>query len=319
MNNLLKKITIISTLGLVALGISWKINQTIPNETPVYGFATDLFFSEYIEGTSNNKVIEIFNGTGNPVDLSTYSIKLYANGTTTATSTLILGSISLPDGGTYTIYQNSATAAFKPSINSLSSTTVTNYNGDDALELLKSGSVIDVFGIKGMDPGASWTENDGVATGITFGFKDSGVTGQTVDRTLVRLPNVSSPTTLSSITYKGTTYTNGAFNPSEWGVYATDVTKWLGWHSYSSFTSASYAQNFLQSTTDNVSSCSVSGLSWSTLVSDFNSMSSLEQSNLKNNPTSNSTITSMHTRYQYLTSYNSDLRTSENDFLDFWA
>ena len=28
------------------------------------GAATDLYFSEYIEGTSNNKALEIYNGTG---------------------------------------------------------------------------------------------------------------------------------------------------------------------------------------------------------------------------------------------------------------
>ena len=31
---------------------------------------TDLFISEYVEGSSNNKAIEIFNGTGAPVDLT---------------------------------------------------------------------------------------------------------------------------------------------------------------------------------------------------------------------------------------------------------
>jgi predicted extracellular nuclease len=32
--------------------------------------ATDLFISEYIEGSSFNKAIEIYNGTGSDVDLS---------------------------------------------------------------------------------------------------------------------------------------------------------------------------------------------------------------------------------------------------------
>ena len=32
---------------------------------------SDLFFSEYIEGSSNNKALEIFNGTGAPIDLAT--------------------------------------------------------------------------------------------------------------------------------------------------------------------------------------------------------------------------------------------------------
>ena len=42
--------------------------------------ATDLFFSEYIEGSSFNKALEIYNGTGAAVDLSTYSVELYSNG-----------------------------------------------------------------------------------------------------------------------------------------------------------------------------------------------------------------------------------------------
>ncbi|HEY9494676.1 MAG TPA: hypothetical protein VIR15_07480, partial [Intrasporangium sp.] len=32
---------------------------------------TELFFSEYIEGSSNNKALEIYNGTGAPVNLAT--------------------------------------------------------------------------------------------------------------------------------------------------------------------------------------------------------------------------------------------------------
>ena len=32
---------------------------------------SDLFFSEYIEGSSNNKALEIFNGTGASIDLAT--------------------------------------------------------------------------------------------------------------------------------------------------------------------------------------------------------------------------------------------------------
>ena len=32
---------------------------------------SELFFSEYIEGSSNNKALELFNGTGAPVNLAT--------------------------------------------------------------------------------------------------------------------------------------------------------------------------------------------------------------------------------------------------------
>ena len=43
---------------------------------------TELFMSEYIEGSSFNKAIEIYNGTGAPVDLEAggYTLELYSNG-----------------------------------------------------------------------------------------------------------------------------------------------------------------------------------------------------------------------------------------------
>ena len=38
-----------------------------------------LFFSEYIEGTCNNKALEIYNGTGAAVDLTGYSVQIFFN------------------------------------------------------------------------------------------------------------------------------------------------------------------------------------------------------------------------------------------------
>ena len=39
---------------------------------------TGVFFSEYVEGTSNNKAIEVYNGSGAPIDLGAegYRIEL---------------------------------------------------------------------------------------------------------------------------------------------------------------------------------------------------------------------------------------------------
>ena len=45
---------------------------------------TDLFISEYLEGWSNNKAIEIFNPTESAVDLADYRLERYSNGATTA-------------------------------------------------------------------------------------------------------------------------------------------------------------------------------------------------------------------------------------------
>ena len=61
---------------------------------------TDLFFSEYVEGTSNNKALEVYNGTGADVDLAAggYNIQGFANGASTAGTTIALtGSIAAGD------------------------------------------------------------------------------------------------------------------------------------------------------------------------------------------------------------------------------
>lgn len=46
---------------------------------------SDLIISEYVEGWSNNKALEIFNPTANPINLNGYFVARYSNGATTAT------------------------------------------------------------------------------------------------------------------------------------------------------------------------------------------------------------------------------------------
>ncbi len=45
---------------------------------------TDLFFSEYVEGYANNKALEIYNPTDAAINLSSYSIARFSNGSTVA-------------------------------------------------------------------------------------------------------------------------------------------------------------------------------------------------------------------------------------------
>ena len=51
-------------------------------ERPGAAAPTELFFSEYIEGSSNNKAMEIYNGTGAPVNLAAggYNVQMFFNG-----------------------------------------------------------------------------------------------------------------------------------------------------------------------------------------------------------------------------------------------
>lgn len=117
----------------------------------------DLYFSEYIEGSSNNKALEIYNNTGTSLDLSAYEVQMYFNGSSSAGLTLQLQG-TLADGEVYVV----AHSAANPDI--LAVADQTNgagwFNGDDAVALLYGGNPIDVIGQIGVDPGTQWGSND---------------------------------------------------------------------------------------------------------------------------------------------------------------
>lgn len=176
---------------------------------PAGNFASELFFSEYIEGSSNNKAIEIFNGTGAAVDLSNYSVKLYANGVTsppTSTYTAPTGT-TLAHGEVWVIANASANAE----ILAIADIThgVANYNGDDALELINNGTAatIDIFGCIGEDPGTEWgTEPE-----------------WTINKTMVRNCAVTGGVTVNPASGFPTITT-------EWTFYDIDTISYLGSH-----------------------------------------------------------------------------------------
>ena len=67
-----KPLNILLSAGLVtSLGI-----PVVPTTAVAATAASDLLISEYVEGSSINKAIELYNGTGKIVDLSTYSLEL---------------------------------------------------------------------------------------------------------------------------------------------------------------------------------------------------------------------------------------------------
>ncbi len=163
---------------------------------------TDLYFSEYIEGSSNNKALEIYNPTSSAIDLSTYSVERYANGSPSASNTLVLTGM-LNAGEVYVIANTNSTV--DPDILAQKDTThdVCSFNGDDAVTLLNGTTLIDLIGVVGTDPGTSWTVG----------------TGATAEYTLVRKTNVTS----------GNTSWTGA-GDTEWDVYSQDDFTFLGSH-----------------------------------------------------------------------------------------
>ena len=173
------------------------IQFTVLAEAGSQVFATDLFISEYMEGSSNNKYIEIYNGTGATVDLSIYKVNLYGNGSATATQSLTLTG-TLAHGEVYVIANSSANATILAAADTTSA--VTFYNGDDAVGLLKNDVVIDVIGVIGTDPGSNWPVNEGF----------------TNEFTLVRAATVTGP--------------NAVFTEAEWVVYPQDTVTDIGVH-----------------------------------------------------------------------------------------
>lgn len=191
----------ISLLFAVALSASY-LSVSKTEAAP-----TELFFSEYLEGSGNNKALEIFNGTGAAVNLATgaYQIEMYFNGSAAAGLTIPLTG-TVASGDVYVVAQASANAAI------LAQADQTNgsgwFNGDDAVVLRKGGSggtIVDVIGQIGFDPGTEW------GTGLL----------STADNTIRRLATVC----------QGDTTGSNAFDPAtEWEGFANDTFGGLGSH-----------------------------------------------------------------------------------------
>lgn len=112
-----------------------------------------LIISEYVEGSSNNKALELLNCGNVDVDLSQYSLCLYSNAATTCTPVALSGTLS--SGQTHVTCNTSSVAAIKANCQ-LQSNSIANFNGDDRVALLKGMTVVDAFGELTVRPGSIW-------------------------------------------------------------------------------------------------------------------------------------------------------------------
>ena len=171
---------------------------------------SDLIISEYIEGSSFNKAIEIYNGTGQTVDLKNYVLSQFMNGGSIAKDVFFPSlETLLPSGDVYVIASNQAAAIPAEKIDH--STGLMDFNGDDAIVLYRkdaSGNrtVIDSIGKVGEDPGTSW----GVSPFVT------------ANQTLIRLSTVCI----------GDTVTDDAYTNLDqvWDSKPVDTFSFLGSH-----------------------------------------------------------------------------------------
>ena len=162
--------------------------------------SSDFFISEYVEGASgNNKALELFNGTGSELILSNYSLKIGVNGGAWSGELVLSGTLSNND--VFTIYNSGSTYEDILNNGDLSNNTICGFNGDDAIGLFNNGTLIDIIGVQGVDPGTGWDTTNPIGT-IAGGTHS----GSTVDRSLRRTATVTSP--------------NTTFSWSEWEAYS---------------------------------------------------------------------------------------------------
>jgi|TARA_B110000967_G_scaffold73750_1_gene76252 hypothetical protein len=122
--------------------------------------SSPLFFSEYAEGSSYNKYLEIYNGSDSEVDLANYEIWKISNGGEWTESTLSLsGFISAGDVFVvaYCSGNNCADEFILAQADMQTNSSTMNYNGDDAIGLAYNGVLIDAIGTNGADPGAQFS------------------------------------------------------------------------------------------------------------------------------------------------------------------
>ncbi|MEK4484672.1 endonuclease [Psychrobacillus sp. FSL H8-0484] len=184
---------------LSATLVAGLVLPVMPSKVVAATNASDLIISEYIEGSSLNKAIELYNGTGASIDLSQYSLELHTNGAAVAGAKINLVG-TLESEMTYVVYNSGANADIKSKGN-LINNTVINFNGNDPVVLRKSGTIIDSIG----------------QVGPTTNFA--------ADVTLVRKSNIVA----------GDTIIDNAFDPSsEWTTLPKDDSSNLGSHTMDS-------------------------------------------------------------------------------------
>ena len=155
--------------------------------------STELFISEYTEGSGNNKLIEIYNGTGISVNLSNYSLKKQVNGVDPYSSEQVLAG-TLAHNDVYVLANTNASAAIL-ALSDDNNGTTTTFNGNDAVALFKNSVKIDEVGV----------------------FNQTTDWGK--DLTLIRKSSIMSP--------------QATYNAAEWDTQSTDYIADLGMHTLS--------------------------------------------------------------------------------------
>jgi hypothetical protein len=211
----MKKLLLCVAAALTAMGANAQNN------------CSDIFISEYVEGSQNNKAIELYNPTSSPIVLDgVYTMGRERNGNGVPMLMAITGTIPPydvrvfaldkrdPNGtGTEIPLSDELIAASDDFLNPayVESNSPMYFNGDDAFFLVKNGNqIIDLIGKSGEDPGGGW-----------WAIGDPNTRWWTENNTLIRKPSVLG----------GVTSNPDVFDPSlEWDSLPSDTFTELGEH-----------------------------------------------------------------------------------------
>lgn len=165
-------------------------------------FCEEIFISEYVEGNSNNKAIELYNPSPVAINLEGYHMETWNNGATEPTNTQVLEGVIEPND--VFVIMNALAAPELYQAADIESQ-VTWFNGNDVIVLYHDGVIIDQMGAFGPDPGAPFTVDGGA--------------GEMAEYTLVRKANVSQGST------------DWEVGQYQWDVYPQDTFDFIGYHS----------------------------------------------------------------------------------------
>jgi hypothetical protein len=195
----------------------------------------ELFISEYVEGSRNNKAIEIYNPTDKPVELSQYRLTRWQNGSaawTAQMSDALSGTLQPKDVVVVVLDRRDTTKIGQdtPVVLSLrlkadlflskdyNTSFSMSFNGDDAMSLDKLNTTtskyvpVDIFGKIGERPSPAWSDK--------APYTGTG-TWYTLDKTLIRKDSVMTGVAKNPL----------EFNPTlEWELNPRDMFDSLGYH-----------------------------------------------------------------------------------------
>ncbi|MDH1005302.1 ExeM/NucH family extracellular endonuclease [Acinetobacter junii] len=111
-----------------------------------------LMFSQYVDGSSNRKGLEIYNPDATTVNLADYEIQQFNNGGTVKTAAFPLQG-ALASKQKYLIGRSELQTQLGNKVNQVAGL---SFNGDDAIVLLYRGTPVDRFGRIGERPTSGW-------------------------------------------------------------------------------------------------------------------------------------------------------------------